>query len=917
MGVLAKFTLKTLLKNRMRTIVTLIGIILSMALLTAVIEGGHSGFTYLQEATEYENGSFYGYFSGLTAEDIPTVAEMKHVTKTGWLSELGWAECGSVNTGKPYLLVTTLGEGSEDLAGVRIVEGRLPENDSELVVPRHLQSNGGVNYRIGDTVTLNVGKRTASETVLNETIPLGGAGEESITDTEEKTYTVVGICNRLSFDVEYMNCPGYTAFTRGEPSDNTRIFFRLDSARNYNSFVSEHVIAEHPIQSNGMLLAFSGSVADGGLQVVFYGFVAILVILIAMGSIALIYNSFSISVAERTKQYGILKSIGATGRQIRRTVFFEALVLSVIAIPIGLLVGCVGIGTTLYFLRDAFKTMFDPQAPAVMHLVLNPKALLLASLCCLLTVLISAFIPARRALSVSPIMAIRENTAVKIRAKAVRTSRLTQKLFGFEGTMAAKNFKRDKRRYRATVVSLSLSIVLFISASSFTSYLKQSAEGIDSLDYAADIIYTRSAPPDSEELAAQMQMVSGIDGVTDCSLMLYYAGHQTEFDRSILSDSFLNNPYEDFSEQAEPEKVKYYLPIALIDDEHFAEYAKACGTSAEKLSENGARGILYNSVTTHYFANGKRRFYSFDLLKKQSVPTAIHSWKVREIEGYIIVSYGNGSETVPGQTDPSQVVYYPTDYLDTLYSEGKGNDQADPEYALVMSREEASVSMDFTVGCLSDFLPLGGFSNNQPFLIYPLSQLQEVIPEELLRDDVHTAIAIRSVSHQATADKLTTTLRDRGVTNTYVYDAAASRESTRMAILVINVFSYGFIILISLIATANVFNTISTNILLRRREFAMLKSVGLAESGLRKMLNYECLIYGLKGLLFGFPAAVLMTYVIYRITNISFEIDFYIPWQSIVIAVGSVFLVVFATMLYARRKLRRDNPIDALKLEML
>ena len=151
-----------------------------------------------------------------------------------------------------------------------------------------------------------------------------------------------------------------------------------------NTGRAEHVIAEHPIQSNGMLLAFSGSVADGGLQVVFYGFVAILVILIAMGSIALIYNSFSISVAERTKQYGILKSIGATGRQIRRTVFFEALVLSVIAIPIGLLVGCVGIGTTLYFLRDAFKTMFDPEAPAVMHLVLNPKALLLASLCCLL-----------------------------------------------------------------------------------------------------------------------------------------------------------------------------------------------------------------------------------------------------------------------------------------------------------------------------------------------------------------------------------------------------------------------------------------------------------------------------------------------------------------------------------------------------
>ena len=138
-----------------------------------------------------------------------------------------------------------------------------------------------------------------------------------------------------------------------------------------------------------------------------------------------------------------------------------------------------------------------------------------------------------------------------------------------------------------------------------------------------------------------------------------------------------------------------------------------------------------------------------------------------------------------------------------------------------------------------------------------------------------------------------------------------------MIVGVVNVFAYGFIILISLIAAANVFNTISTNIMLRRREFAMLKSIGMTEKGMRKMLSYECVIYGFRALVLGLPVSVGVTYLIHRIVSEELERSFYMPWHSVAIAVGSVFLVVFATMLYARAKLRKDNPIDALKNENL
>ena len=939
MAVLLKYTFRTLRKNRMRTIVTIIGIVLSMALVTAVIEGGYSGMQYLIRVMEESSGRFHGYFGGMSPEEAAEVPEMSGVSETAELREVGWAEIGSQNPGKPYLLVASSedfavekssGDPSESgtkgadtkaslggLLPIRLIEGRMPENDTEILLPDHLSVNGEVSYEIGDVLELDLGKRLVNGNEAHEDLAFGGmSGTESeeIADTVRKTYTVVGFYERFSYEVEYMRCPGYTALTKGGAGDSVRVFFRLKNVGRFSAFERAHSTEEHPITAHSELLAFTGRISDGGLQSVFYGFVGILVFLVAFGSISLIYNSFSISVSERTRQYGILKSVGATKAQIRTTVLMEALTLSLIAIPIGLLVGCAGIGITLYLLRGAFTTMFEGGIEVRMQLVLNPAALGIAALVSLITVLISAFIPAKRAIRVSPIRAIRSSDDVRIRPRAVKTSALTQKLFGFEGMMASKNFKRNRKRYRATVVSIFLSVVLFISASSFSSYLKASAGGLEAANTASDVVWGWSLAPGSTDLSSvpeRLRMASDLPGVTDASALVTVGGFDKEIDREFLDQSFLRNPYEDFSDQDESGPVRYFIGDAFIDDEHFDAYAKECGTSREELSRDGkTRGILYNSIRTYYYTNEGRKFFSFDILKKDAVPAVIPGTMLRELAGYSMVNYDE---------DADSVTYYPLDYLEELDREGRGIDEADPEKAVVLSMEEAHRRVDFPVGALSRKLPLGPFRNNDAMLIYPMSALPEILPEEALTEGsgISCMISMRSENHSETTSKLNEILEDSGVSDGQVNDLAAPRESIRMAILVINVFSYGFIILISLIAAANVFNTISTNILLRRREFAMLKSVGLSESGFRKMLNYECLIYGLRGLLFGLPAAVLMTFAIYSVARKSFELSFYIPWQSVVIAVGSVFLVVFATMIYARRKLSKDNPIDALKLETL
>ena len=150
-----------------------------------------------------------------------------------------------------------------------------------------------------------------------------------------------------------------------------------------------------------------------------------------------------------------------------------------------------------------------------------------------------------------------------------------------------------------------------------------------------------------------------------------------------------------------------------------------------------------------------------------------------------------------------------------------------------------------------------------------------------------------------------------------MYDEAESKEAEKMLILVIDIFSYGFIILISLISVANVFNTISTNINLRRQEFAMLKSVGMTGKGFRKMMNYECALYGLKGILYGVPVSCLISWFMYSAMDQGINTKYVIPWQGILVSSICVFLVVFATMLYSMSKVKKDNTIEALRNENL
>ncbi|MBQ6898281.1 MAG: ABC transporter permease, partial [Clostridia bacterium] len=463
MNIFNQFTVRSLKENKTRTIVTVIGIILSVAMFTATIEAFVTVESYLISYAEMYNGKYHVGFNNVEKEDFDTVTKDERVKEYTYIQDIGYAEIGSVNEYKPYLYIAGIPADFTGIMPIHLTSGRLPENSNELVVSEHIYYNGDVKLELGQQITLMVGNRQWSELIGiseeefnalggNERIlltqevpfraPVGEEPREGLINTIEKTYTIVGFCLRPDESVEDYEAPGYTAYTLNEPGNNGifSIYSVLNQPAKYEQYSSD-IIKELGLsrsQINSDLLMFSFQSFNSAFPVLVIGLMSILIGLIVFGSVSLIYNSFSISVSERTRQFGILKSIGATKKQIRKTVLYEAAVLCIIGIPAGLVAGCLGIAVTFHFLSDSISTILADLTNLELKFKFSPVAIMLASLIGFVTVIISAYIPARKAIKIDPIDTVRQTNEIKIRRKSVIVSPLTGKIFGFEATLSSK-----------------------------------------------------------------------------------------------------------------------------------------------------------------------------------------------------------------------------------------------------------------------------------------------------------------------------------------------------------------------------------------------------------------------------------------------------------------------------------------------
>ena len=898
MNVFNKVTLQSLKKNKTRTIVTIIGIILSAAMICAVTTFASSIYNYALDNAIYVDGDWHGSVEDMSLETYEMIKNESKVSNHVFAQQLGYAKIeGCINENKPYLFVLGASEGFSDMMPVHITSGNYPASSSEILIPNHLYENGGVELNIGDTIELALGKRMLDGYPMgqynpyyvydenNETIP---SGEKLVVD-ETRRYTVVGFYERPSF--ENYTAPGYTALTIADKDTNAQynysVWFKMNKAKEVYSFIEDNQLTG---RTNSSVLRYSGVSRYEGFNSMIISLAAIVIALIMFGSIALIYNAFSISVAERTKQFGLLSSVGATKKQLRRMVITEALMVSVVGIPLGILAGVGGIGVTLIFVGNKFQALVGYPIP--LKLSVSTISLVIAVIIALLTVLISAIVPSKRATKVSAIEAIRQSKDINTKIKKVRTSKLVYKIFGLPGMLANKYYKRSRKKYRATVLSLFMSVVLFVSAAAFTGALTESVSdsfgnvGYDILIYGYENEFEKATVDD---LLNELKNDKGINQVA------YTQG--SSFFVTVPSDE-VSKDFLDYYAKTENlsvsqiEDVGIYTNLKFVDDEAYRALLRSYKLNEEEyFNPNAPKAVVVDGRVVFDSVLGK--YTSYNVLKSENTDICITIQK--EFDGY---------------------------YLDREIVDEKGNtlyiyeNPKVPGDNMTLTKEEAFEEKKAEIGEIIYDAPFYLDVNSRLAMIYPMSLRDSVLSAETFFDSGYNYY-ITTDTHVETMGAVDETLSDLGLVKLRVHDIAAQEEENRNIVTIIQVFAYGFIVLISLIAAANVFNTISTNIALRRREFAMLKSVGMTAKGFNRMMNFECVLYGTRALLFGLPVSVGISYLIHLAVSEGYQKDFTLPWVALGIAVMSVFLVVFVTMMYSMSKIKKDNPIDALKNENL
>ena len=908
MSVFNKVTLESLEKNRTRTIVTIIGIMLSAAMICASTTLVSSMRNFVLRCAIHIDGDWYGAVYDAAYKDYEDIRDSDRVSSAAYAQVLGYAKIDSANERKPYLYVLggDVASGYFKTMPVHLILGTLPKDSTEIILPEHLTSNGKVNYKLGDTVTLDVGDRTLDGRRLGQDTPVYTYDSETqveimsgerLENTEPRTYTVVGIYERPTF--EDYSAPGYTALTAADTksADQSLIhcYFKLHKPAGVYDFMKEMgYTQEYRYAYNTKVLLYSGTAPFDSFLTAFYSLAAIIIALIVFGSVSLIYNAFSISVSERTRQFGLLSSVGATRKQLRRMVLFEALAVSIVGIPLGILVGIGGIGITLLLIGDKFFSIVRVDIP--MRLCVSWQAVVIAAVIALVTVLISAWIPSKRATRVSAVEAIRQSMDIKVSGRPVRTSKLAYKLFGLPGVLAGKHYKRNRKKYRTTVVSLFMSIVLFVSAAAFTDYMMESAEGglaSDQFDliYAAESDASSAMRPDA--LLELLFSEQNVTGGTYTKKQFLQGDISREYVTAMFADRFADFGME--SEDRAPKDFSISGYLYFVADAEF-----------NRLLEK------YNLKEADYYDRDKPLGIALDRNIELD----------RRLEKYVTL------DTLQGDGCVIEGLYYVE--IDGYYRKDSRIDENGNKVVLYQNRDNENdiIELPYEESFAKYTLRSEKTIEEAPFfvsrstpvainMIYPYSMLESVIPEAALNQFRNTEYFLTSSNHTASFENLAPVLTENGLSSRQLFDYAANAETDRNVVTIIRVFAYGFIVLISLIAAANVFNTISTNISLRRREFAMLKSVGMTQKGFRRMMNYECLLYGSKALLLGLPVSCGITYLIYRAVTTAYETSFHLPWAAIGIAVLSVFLVVFATMMYSMSKVKKDNPIDALKNENL
>lgn len=884
MQILNRLTIRNLKLNKRRTIVTIIGIILATALLTAVATMAVSLKESVTLRSKKVDGDFHLLLYDMTDKEKESVINNRQVESYYETHEVGYGVLdGCVNDSKPYVYIEALDSDTFEKAEINVTSGRLPEDDSEIVISSHIKTNGGVKYNLGDKITFDIGDRTYNGKKLyqNDTY----REDEQLEAKQTKTYKVVGICDRLPYGEEPRTALGYSVITLANKADTSlnksdiylrfnkkalkdrydltadilgvdkTLFNKLNSGKLEDKEIQtlkSQLDKTHSYYINNSLIKYE-AFYDSSVAFV-YNMAAVVMVIIIITSAVCISNSFAISINQKTKQYGMLASIGATPRQIRKNVFFEAAFMGVIGIVAG--IGG-GLSASYILVVLSNKMLIDTFE---MSIVYAPSLLgvLLSIVLAIVTIVLSALVPAIRASRMSPIMAINHSEDIKIKSKSLKTPKLIGKVWGEGGVLAYKNMKRNKRKYRVITISIALSVSTFIALYGFMSLLTESVNRYanDKIDLRVYMSSYKSMSVDEANKKVS-NIVNRINNETNITDFTFARG----FYASLKDEPKYSSDYKEVNkyEAGLAENNGYYISIISLGNEEYGKYIKKLGISKETAQSGG---ILVDN-TYQYINNGNdiKYFNIYD------------GYKAGDVLTYRIDT-SNSSKSLDNSKSSDDTTLYDIRIVALSNERPFGYDNAYTSYGYLIVSDDYMNRID-TKNTDSTLLNI---NCDDP------DKAQDILVNEF------------------------------NIGQNYIFNAAQERRNDEKLILTMKIFLYGFIAIVSLIGITNIFNTVTTGMELRGKEFAMLQSIGMTKKEFDKMIRLESVFYGSKALIIGVVSGTILSYVIYISAGES-QLKYTLPLLAIVMSVIVVIILLLGIMKYSIAQIRKQNIIETIRNE--
>jgi len=885
MNLLNKLTIKNLKLNKKRTIVTIIGIMLSVALITAVSSMFFSVKTSFINYEKQHGGDYHYKYEAVRKKDFSQFELNKKIETVNYVYNYGYSFLeGIKNEYKPYVFIKGYPANSLENLGISLLEGNLPKNENEILIPSHLKYNGKVEYQLGDVITLNVGNRLINGSIANQNNPFQPE-MEIIENPITKTYKIVGIMERPDTKIEPYTAPGYTMITYIEEKDigdivevyvrytksglkdyyrttanilgvNPEYYYEISnlspkSIKDYEMKIKEvYENKKYTEQRNYRLISLENNFLADDTMIGLGLAASVVVIVIIVTSVFCIKNSFDISITEKIRQYGMLSSIGATRKQIKKNVYYEALILGAIGIPLGILLGLFAtfilIHVSNYFLTTAFNEGFD------LIFDLSLLSIIFSVILGLITIILSARKSAKMASVISPIVAIRNNEDIRIKNYKFKSPKLIKNIFGIGGIISYKNLKRSKKKYRTTVISIVVSIIVYLAVTGFInvafSFIKYE---LPTDEYNITINYQQN----NEQNLKIYETIKDIDKVSNVEKYSYTSYSDYCITNPKYSKEYLEvypNRLEQLSEEGQ------CLDLIIVSKNEFRRYTKSLGINT---NENKQNGILVNTI-----------YHSMVDKNNKTI--------IREIDMF---DYNKG-DIVNGNI--------------RLYDRYIDN-------TTIPEMKEFNIK----ITGLTNKVPMGYGSP----IYHPVIVLSEENTSVIINETRQKDIFISSSNANKTYDELVELFTDYEV---HIFNMDEEARTQKSVYILIAIFLYGFITVIALIGTTNIFNTITTNMSLRRREFATLKSIGMTNDEFNRMIRLETLFYCGKSLFIGLPIGILVTYIIYKLFNQGELIVKYVfPWSAIIIVCFILFILIFTIMKYSLNKIKSQNTIETIRNE--